>query len=50
MQSLSLVGKYFNQYADMSGTASIDAEEPRLVQEIFDKLLKDILNASVNNW
>ncbi len=42
--------KIFYQYADMSGTASIDAEEPRLVQEIFDKLLKDILNASVNNW
>ena len=42
--------KRFSQYADMPADASIDAKIPELVEEIFKKLIEDILNASVTNW
>jgi len=42
--------RQFSQYADMSADKSTDAEEPRLVEEIFTKLVKDIFNASVASF
>jgi len=42
--------KRFSQHADMPATASADAEEERLIKEIFDKLMQDIFNNSVANW
>ncbi|MEM7055816.1 MAG: LPS assembly lipoprotein LptE [Bacteroidota bacterium] len=42
--------KNFEQSADMDATASTDAEEPRLVEEVLTKLVKDVFNASVASW
>lgn len=42
--------KNFVQAADMDATASIAAEEPRLVEEVLTKLVKDVFNASVAKW
>ena len=42
--------KSFEQSADIDATASTDAEEPRLVEEVLTKLVKDVFNASVANW
>ena len=42
--------KSFEQSADMDATASTDAEESRLVEEVFTKLVKDVFSASVANW
>lgn len=42
--------KNFEQSADMDATASTDAEEPILVEEVLTKLVKDVFNASVASW
>lgn len=42
--------KAFSHYADMLADASRDQEEPRLIDEIFTKLVKDIFNATVASW
>jgi len=42
--------KSFEQSADMDAHASVEAEEPRLVEEVLTKLVKDLFNASVANW
>lgn len=46
----SLSKKTFSQYADMPAEASRDQQEPRLIDEIFTKLVKDIFNATVASW
>lgn len=46
----SLKKKKFSQFADASENADIDAEEPRLIEEVFEKLADDIINASAANW
>ena len=42
--------KKFPQHAYMPAEASRDQEEPRLIDEIFTKLVKDIFNATVASW
>lgn len=42
--------KVFEQSEDMDAMLSMYAEEPKLVEAILDKLIKDIFNASVGNW
>lgn len=42
--------KKFPQYEDIDASVSTDEAEPDLVKKIFDKLIKDIFNASVANW
>jgi hypothetical protein len=42
--------KKFSQFADASADADIDAEEARLVEEVFDKLVDDIINATIADW
>ncbi|XWN34769.1 MAG: LPS assembly lipoprotein LptE [Roseivirga sp.] len=49
-EEASFSKKKFSQFADMQADASTDQEEPRLVEEIFTKLAKDIFNASVASW
>lgn len=40
----------FSQFADASASADLDAEEPRLIEEIFEKLADDVINATVADW
>lgn len=42
--------KSFSAYADFDATNSLDAVEGSLCEEIIDKLVEDIFNASVANW
>jgi len=49
-ESASFSKRNFSQYADMQADASTDQEEPRLIEDIFTKLVKDIFNASVASW
>lgn len=42
--------KSFSAYADFSSEQSIDAVEAQLCEEIIEKLVEDIFNASVANW
>ena len=42
--------KTFSQYADMPAAGSRDQEEPRLIEEIFTKLVKDIFNQTIASW
>ena len=46
----SLSKKTFTQHADMPAEASRGAEEPALIEKIFNKLFQDIFNATINNW
>lgn len=39
----------FSQYADMNADGNREAEQPGLIKNIFDKLIKDIL-ARMDNW
>lgn len=49
-QEFTFSKKRFSQFDDMPASSSTDVEEPRLVEEIFTKLVKDIFNASVASW
>ncbi len=42
--------KNFSAYADYDSTNSLDAVESTLCQEIIDKLVEDMFNASVAQW
>jgi len=42
--------KNFSAYADYDSTNSLDAVESSLCEEIIDKIIEDIFNASVANW
>ena len=42
--------KNFSAYADYDSTNSLDAVEATLCEEIIDKLIEDIFNATVANW
>lgn len=42
--------KNFSAYADYDSTNSLDAVEGALCEEIIEKLVDDIFNASVANW
>lgn len=42
--------KSFSAYADFEATQSLDAVEATLCDEIIDKLVEDIFNATVANW
>lgn len=42
--------KSFSAYADFDSANSLDAVESQLVQEIIDKLVEDIFNATVAQW
>jgi len=42
--------KSFSSYADYDSTQSLDAVESALVEEILDKLIEDIFNATVAQW
>ena len=42
--------KSFSNYADYDSTQSLDAVESTLCEEIIEKLVEDILNATVANW
>ena len=42
--------KSFSNYADYDSTQSLDAVEGTLCEEIVEKLVEDILNATVANW
>lgn len=42
--------KSFSAYADFDSTQSIDAVEASLCEEIIEKLVDDIFNATVANW
>lgn len=42
--------KSFSAYSDYDSTSSLDAVESTLCEEIIDKLVEDIFNASVANW
>ena len=42
--------KSFSGYSDYDSTQSIDAVESTLCQEIIEKLVDDIFNATVANW
>lgn len=43
-------GKSFSAYADYESTNSLDAVEAGLCQEIIDKIVEDIFNATVAQW
>ena len=43
-------GKSFSAYADYDSTNSLDAVESSLCQEIVDKIVEDIFNATVAQW
>jgi hypothetical protein len=49
-QEFEFSKKNFTQSADMDATANIITEEPRMVEEVLAKLVKDIFNASVASW
>jgi len=40
----------FTQYADYDSNQSLDAVESTLCEEILEKIIEDIFNASVANW
>ncbi|MBR4788345.1 MAG: LptE family protein [Bacteroidales bacterium] len=42
--------KNFSAYADYDSTNSLDAVESSLCEEIIDKLIEDIFNATVAQW
>ena len=42
--------KSFSAYADYDSTNSLDAVEMTLCEEIIDKLVEDIFNATVAQW
>ena len=42
--------KNFSAYADYDSTNSLDAVESSLCEEIVDKLIEDMFNASVAQW
>ena len=42
--------KSFSAYSDYDSTSSLDAVEATLCEEIIEKLVEDIFNASVANW
>ncbi len=42
--------KSFSGYADYDSTQSLDAVESTLCQEIIEKLVDDVFNATVANW
>lgn len=42
--------KSFSAYADYDSMNSLDAVESSLCEEIIEKLIEDIFNASVANW
>ncbi len=42
--------KSFSAYADYDSMQSLDAVESSLCEEIIDKLVEDIFNATVANW
>lgn len=42
--------KNFSAYSDYDSTNSLDAVESTLCQEIIDKLVEDMFNASVAQW
>ena len=46
----SFDGKSFSAYADYDSTNSLDAVESSLCEEIIDKLIEDIFNATVAQW
>ncbi len=43
-------GKSFSAYADYESSNSLDAVEAGLCQEIIDKIVEDIFNATVAQW
>lgn len=43
-------GKSFSAYADYESTNSLDSVESGLCQEIIDKIVEDIFNATVAQW
>lgn len=42
--------KSFSAYADYDSTQSLDAVEASLCEEIIEKIVEDVFNASVANW
>lgn len=42
--------KEISQYQDMSSDLNIDTEQPRLIGDVFKKLIDDLLKDSVCNW
>lgn len=44
------VDQSFSAYADFDSSNSLDAVESTLCQEIIDKLIEDIFNATVAQW
>lgn len=42
--------KSFSAYADYDSNNTLDAMESQLCEEIIDKLIEDIFNATVANW
>ncbi len=42
--------KSFSAYADFDSTQQLSAVESQLCEEIVDKLIEDIFNATVANW
>ncbi|MCQ2142690.1 MAG: LPS assembly lipoprotein LptE [Bacteroidales bacterium] len=42
--------KNFSAYADYDSTQSLDAVEGSICEEIIDKIIEDIFNATVANW
>ncbi len=40
----------FSAYADFDATQSLDAVESSLCEEIIEKLVEDVFNATVANW
>ncbi len=49
-KEVNLNKKVFSQHADMPAEETRDLAEPRLIDEIFTKLIKDIFNATVATW
>jgi hypothetical protein len=49
-EETSFSKKIFSQYTDMSANTSRSDEEPRLIEDIFTKLVKDIFNETVGSW
>lgn len=42
--------KNFSAYADFDATQSLDAVESSLCEEIIEKIIEDVFNATVANW
>ena len=49
-EEASFSKKIFSQHANASANANGGDEEPRLIEEIFTKLVKDIFNETVASW